>query len=374
MLPCSLCMASSSPPPRLQKRVPADDGDIAAAILKLVAGAPADRPLPTTRELGKRHRVASATAYRMLQKLTQEGTVWQHPTSGRFYPSSARVLLDRPKPVACVIRRLELDSEQYRELLEGISLGCGDLRRSMLLWHDQLLVNHPLPREAPVFASVAEQRAILEEFLDRHGEPAGGFILDHVWDDEALHDFRRRLQPAVILFRTCNVDGITSVRADFRSGAFKVLTHLLGRGYEYLIPIQPFANDPAVAEFFAALNKAADETGCRDRISPPVMGSTEVERTSLVRQLTAAKRRTALICPEDNVATFIVGQLRAAGNECPARIGMFSAMGTDVATKSGLSCLRYDYRAMGKRAVEALESSVRTGHTFDAELIQGVTT
>ena len=81
------------------------------------------------------------------------GEVWQHPTSGRCYPAAARLIFDRPKPVACLTRCLELASEQYREILEGISSQCGTLHRAMLLWHDNLLVQHPVTQDSPGFAT-----------------------------------------------------------------------------------------------------------------------------------------------------------------------------------------------------------------------------
>ncbi len=92
---------------------------------RLAARAGAEQPLPTTRELGAELGVANTTVFRALRRLTEEGTIWQQPGSGRYFPAGARLLLDRPKPVACLIRRLELGSELYRELLEGISAGCG---------------------------------------------------------------------------------------------------------------------------------------------------------------------------------------------------------------------------------------------------------
>ena len=217
---------------RATARSTSDDGDLPDHIRRALAAAPTDQPLPTTREFGKRFGVANTTVFRVLQRLTKDGEIWQHPTSGRYYPATARALLDRPKPVACLIRRLELGSEQYRELLEGISQGCGALHRTMLLWHDELLVNHAEPHEAPMFAPVAQQRAILANFLDRHGGAAGGFVLDHVWDDEALRSHADRLKPAVMLYRSCALEGFGNVRADFRCGALKALTHLLGRGFE----------------------------------------------------------------------------------------------------------------------------------------------
>lgn len=99
----------------------------------------------------------------------------------------------------------------------------------MPLWHDELLVNHSEPHDPPVFAPVAQQRTILETVLDRHGASAGGFVLDHVWDDAALRLHAYRLQPAVVLDRSCALPGFGNIRADFRSGALKALTHLLER-------------------------------------------------------------------------------------------------------------------------------------------------
>jgi hypothetical protein len=364
--------------PKLRTRPPsrpqAAPADLAGRVREVVADAPSDQPLPTTREFGQLLGVANTTAFRVLQKLTQEGEIWQHPTSGRYYPSTARALLDRPKPVACLIRRLELGSEQYRELLEGISLGCGALHRTMLLWHDELLVNHPEPHEPPVFAPVAQQRAILTNFLDRHGSAAGGFVLDHVWSDEALRLHQARLKPAVVLFRSCTVEGYSNVRANFRSGTLKALTHLLGRGFEQIIPVEPFSGDPAIAEFVAALEFAAEETGCRGRLGPLALAKTDRDRTALIQRLSRTPQRTALVCPEDNVAILLAAAAREAGVSCPERIGLLSVMGTDFATKAGVSCLRYDFRTMGRLAVEALGGAQPVQHVLEPNLISGATT
>ncbi len=353
---------------------PPTDVDLTAQIRRSLAAAPTDQPLPTTREFGQRFGVANTTVFRVLQRLTKDGEIWQHPVSGRYYPTTARALLDRPKPVACLIRRLELGSAQYRELLEGISQGCGALHRTMLLWHDELLVNHPDPHEPPAFAPVAQQRAILNNFLDRHGEAAGGFVLDHLWSDDALRVHGPRLKPAVVLFRSCASEGYGNIRADFRSGALKALAHLLGRGFEQIIPVEPFRGDLAVAEFGAALATAADELGCRGRLSGMEPGGTERERAALLERLRRANRRVAVVCPEDNVTALLHEAAASAGMRCPERIGLLSVMGTDLATKAGISCLRYDFRAMGRLAVDALGSPEPVRQVLEPQFVGGVTT
>jgi DNA-binding LacI/PurR family transcriptional regulator len=362
----------SSPRPAGGRPPPADA--LAARLRQLLAAAPADQPLPTTRELGERWSVANTTIYRVLQRLTEAGELWQHPSNGRYFPASARLLLNRPKPIACLLRRLELGSELYRELLEGISAGCGANGRTMLLWHDALLVNHADPQHPPVFATAEAQGAILHDFLARHGDSAGGFILDHVWSDTALRTHLGPQRPAVVLFRGCALESVGNVRADFRAGALKALGYLLGRGYETVVPTVPFDGDPAVDEFAGALQAAAAELGCPERVDAPARASTPAERAALIKRLRHSRRRLALLCPEDNVATLLLSELREAGLSCPRDVGVLSVMGTDFATRAGLSCLRYDFRALGRAAVEALGAEPCGRRTLEPVLSAGEST
>ena len=341
---------------------------------RIIAKAPASSPLPTTRELGSTFGVANTTVFRLLRTMAEAGEIWQHPTNGRYYHASARALLERPQPVACLIRRLELGSELYRELLEGVSAGCGQQKRTMLLWHDELLVNHPDPHEPPRFAPDAQQQAILQEFIDRHGSSANGYVLDHIWSDEALAAQAERLQPAVVLFRSCPLPGFSNVAANFRAGALKALAHLLGRGFDQIIPVEPFSGDLAVAQFGTELATAAAELGCRDRLASVAHAGTASQRTSLVQRLQRSSRRCALVCPEDNIATLLLEALRAAKIPCPDRIGILSVMGTDYATKAGLSCIRYDFRELGRLAIATLESKQPVRHLLEPHFVAGSTT
>lgn len=372
-MPLLVIMARSQPT-RSRSSRPVADRSLSVRLRQVLSKAPADRPLPTTRQLGQNFDVANTTVHRVLRDFALTGEIWQHPTSGRYYPATARALLERPKPIACLIRRLELGSELYREILEGISSGCGERRRTMLLWHDELLLNHPNPNEPPVFSPVLQQRAILDGFLNRHGESAGGFLLDHVWSDDTLNSHAARLKPAVVLFRTCQLAGCSNIHADFRAGALKALAHLLGRGYEHIIPVAPFAGDPAVAEFFSALEVAAKELNCRQRMLPVARASTATERRSLIERMRRKARRTALLCPEDNVAVLLHGAAREAGLRLPERMGLLSVMGTDFATKAGISCLCYDFRALGRMAVEAINEGTIVQRALEPQFFSGATT
>lgn len=345
-----------------------------AQLRRLILAADAREPLPPTRELGERLGLAHTTVFRLLQRLAGTGDLWQHPVNGRYYPAAARAHLDRPKPVACLTRRLELASALYREILEGISLGCGEGRRTMLLWHDELLVNHPDPHSPPVFAAVEPQRAILADFLERHGEAAGGFVLDHVWADDALRAHAGRLQPAVVLFRECALPGFGNVRADFHAGALKALAHLLGRGFDTIVPVRPFSGDPAVEQFLAALDTAVDELGDRARLAAPVAAGTERQRSALIAGLKQSRGRSALLCPEDNVAVLLQQAAVQAQLACPGHVGIFSAMGTQVARDAGITALHFDFRELGRRAVQALGESPAGRHSLAPRLQLAATT
>ena len=152
------------------------------------------------------------------------------------------------------------------------------------------------------------------------------------------------------------------------------LAHLLGRGFEQIIPIEPFLGDPAVAEFSAALVTAADELGCRSRLSPIEPGGTDQERTQIIDRLRRATKRTALVCPEDNVTALLAAAASVAGLHCPTRVGLLSVMGTDFATKAGISCLRYDFRKLGRMAIDAIGSSTPVRGVLEPQFFSGTTT
>lgn len=343
-------------------------------IHQVLATAPSDQPLPTTRELGERLHIAHTTAFRLLRELATAGAVWQHPVNGRYYPAAARSLFDRPKPVACLFRRLELASELYRELLEGVSAGCGAHQRMMALWHDEGLLNHPDPQEPPIFAPVPQQRAILRNFASRHSAGAGGFILDHIWSDEALAAEFAALRPAVVLYRSTTLPDVSNIRADLRSGAFKALAHLLGRGFERIVPVVPFEGDPAVQEFGAVLDAVATELDCRACLAPPVIASRSADRAGLLQRVERGQRRCAILCPEDNIAIMLLTAGRAAGLSCPKDFGVLSVMGTDLATRAGVTCLRYDFRKLGRLAVDALDAAAPVRETLEPSLVPGSST
>ena len=105
-----------------------------------------------------------------------------------------------------------------------------------------------------------------------------------------------------------------------------------------------------------------------------MLAGTDRQRAALLDSLARSKRRIALLCPEDNVSRFIAAGLQAAGIACPDRIGLLSVMGTDVAVDAKISCLRYDFRALGRLAVEAVRDTTPVHHVIEPQLVPSTTT
>src|SRR5690606_23023671 len=120
----------------------------------------AEAPLPTTRQLAGEHGLSNASAHRVLRKLTERGVLWRHE-NGRYYPAAARAVLDRPRPLVCLLRQLQTWAFAYQGVMAGVSAACGRSNRSMMLTHNEFLVRHEDTAWPPVFGSPQEQEAAL---------------------------------------------------------------------------------------------------------------------------------------------------------------------------------------------------------------------
>jgi DNA-binding LacI/PurR family transcriptional regulator len=245
----------------------------------------------------------------------------------------------------------------------------------MLLWHDELLVNHPDPDAPPLFADVDGQRAILRGFVDQHGDSVGGYVLDHMWQDEALAVAPRSMQRAVLLYRRAptGLAGLSNVRADFAVAATQALAHVFARGYSTVVPVVPFRGDPAVEEFLSELDRAVVTLGCSGAMQPRVVAEDALAREALVRQFSSSER-IAFIVPEDHTAVRLRDSLASGGVSVPAQAGVVAVMGTSVAEVAGLTRLRFPFRQMGTLAVEILAEETRRDVVVPPELVLGGST
>src|SRR5690606_29426523 len=139
-----------------------------------------------------------------------------------------------------------------------------------------------------------------------------------------------------------------------------------------IVPVEPFPGDPAVAEFLESLGDAARELGCADCLAPVASASTPARRAALINRLRETKTKTVVICPEDHVAIRLLDAACAGGLSCPGHIGILSVMGTHLASEAGLSCVRYDFRAIGRAALQALDDG--RSHVFPPQFLSGSST
>lgn len=329
----------------------------------------ATTPLPTTRELGRQFSISHATAYRVLWRLADAGLLWRRD-NGRFYPPSSRQLYEQKPPLTCLLRQLESWSVLYRSIMEGVSAACGERRQAMLLWHNETLVQQARAVSAPRFGKASEQIAFLQRILDREKNGNGGYILDHLWQDEALVPFAKQLQQAVLLYRPTQLPFLNNVVVDFHSGALHAIGHLLACGYEHIHLVKPFSGDSTVDLQLAALATAIVEIGAQQQFAGMVECDNAKKRDALLLQLKDERRKVALYCPEDNTSRLLYQQLRKLN---PA-IGLLSGMGTAEVTTLGITSVQYDFNQLGKTAVDLSTRKPPTVVTIPARLQIGVST
>lgn len=313
--------------------------------------APVTEPVPPSRELAERYGVNHTSVFRQLQRLEEEGVLWQ-AASGRFYFSEARFLVEKPKPVACLFRTIETWSFLYQELMEGIADECERRGLASLLWHENTLVRHSEPGQPPRFSEAATQQSSLRRFADRYGGEIGGVIADHIWGDRALLALADELaRPAVVLCRP-GPGNLPSSAPDFRTAASQSLTHLFAMGYEHIYPVHPFTGDPSVDYALRCFEAAAESTGILKLTGPKLCADTPATRRQIIQTLSRRGQRAGLVFLEDNNAALFLQECRAAGLDCPRDIGILSLQGTRAAELARLTHTRTAYTALGKRAVE----------------------
>lgn len=327
-----------------------------------------DLPLPTVRELGKAYDVSYATISRILQRLSQEAVVWQHP-NGRFYPVSSRLRISQGFPVILIGRQMQNWSALYREILEGVSEVCAARGCPLVFLSSAKLVEHASPENPPTFISLDEQRFELNRLLASVPRPCGGVLLDHLWQDELVLEVANGFRQTALLLRTCAGLGPLG-SLDLSQGAEIMLNHLSEHGYRRLIVVDPFSGDQAVQASRDALIAKAYERG----LAPleTVDGTTPESRAKLAHDLKQRNERTAVLSLEDNVTSLLWREFQQAKLACPEKIGLVSLQGTS-GVGSSITRLRYDYRLLGRELVSSLLESKADWRPLRSTLIRGRT-
>jgi DNA-binding LacI/PurR family transcriptional regulator len=327
-----------------------------------------DQPLPTVRELGKAYDVSYATISRILQRLSQEAVVWQHP-NGRFYPVSSRLRIAQSFPIILIGRQMQNWSALYREILEGVSEVCAARGCPLVFLSSAKLVEHSSPENPPAFIALEEQRSELERLLASVPRPCGGVLLDHLWQDELVQGVAESFRQTSLLLRTC--PGLSALGSlDLAAGAEIMLNHLSEHGYQRLIVADPFSGDQAVQATWDALSAKVRERGLAPLETAD--GTTPESRAKLAQELKLHPERTAVISLEDNVTALLWREFQQAKIACPEKVGLVSLQGTS-AVGSSITRLRYDYRLLGRELVSLLLESKADWRPLRPTLIRGRT-
>lgn len=303
-------------------------------------------PMPVTRFLGASFRISNVSAFRVLNELSEAGHLWR-AGNGRYFLPEARRLLEKPAPVACLLRRLERWTEVGREIMQGVDAACGDLDRAMLLVHDRALFRQADPNALAAIGSDQDLRQTMEDFFAVHSERIGGVILDELWPDRILARFKDRIRQGVVIYRHTSMPFLGSVSADGESSAQIVLDHAKREGFQRLSIVLPFRGYPPSEEMAHALLSAAV-----GRIPKPAVFRMDsmAARRALVAGLRRQRRRTLLVATEDNAALATLDTLRQADIEVPGRVGLLSTMGSRIATDRSITSAGFDFRLMGEEA------------------------
>jgi len=303
-------------------------------------------PLPVTRFLGDSFGISNVSAFRVLNELSESGHLWKAP-NGRYFLADARRLLEKPAPLACLIRRLEGWTEVGRQIMLGVDDACGDSERAMLLVHDRVLFRQADPGAPAATGSDEELRQTMEDFLRVHSERIDGLILDELWPDRVLRQFKGGLRSGVVVYRRTKLPFLGCVSADVEAAAQLAVDHAKRNGFEKLAILIPAPSYQPSDEMAAAVMGAA--AGGFPKPTAMRIDSARA-RGALVSALTKRGGRTLLVATEDNAAAAALEELRRAGIEVPRKVGLLSTMGSRIATERAITCVGFDFRLMGAEA------------------------
>ncbi len=307
---------------------------------------PTLEPLPATRFLGGNFGISNVSAFRVLNELSDGGQLWR-ATNGRYFLPDARRLLEKPAPVACLIRRLERWTEVGREIMNGVDDACGDAERAMLLVHDRTLFRQTDPDAPTVIGSDAELRRTMEDFFRVHSERISGVILDELWPDRVLAGFKTELSAGVVVYRHTTLPFLGSVSADVGSAAKLVVDHARRNGFAKIILLQTIRGYQPSDEITLALRTAVKGNAPHLELRP-LDSSAAIQ--SLLMGLRKERRKTLLVVTEDNAAVAVLQACRHGGITIPERVGLMTTMGSKIALDRSITSTKFDFRLMGAEA------------------------
>lgn len=308
-------------------------------------------PLPTTRQLGDRFALSHVTIARVLRGMVDSGILWQ-AQSGRFYRAEAKEKLHRPRPVGCLVRSLSEWTAWYEGIMTGVGQGCESESRSILVHPVPDFVQQSGADQPSRFLSELRQKEVLKRFLDQDERKTERLLLDDCLSDSVITLEKKRLKLARLLLRPSPVKEIEAAYPDYQQGSCLGISHLLDRGYEHIIFVQPYPNYQTVRLFESEFTKAFQNIGTGNATYEVFQSNGALAFPDLIKKITVTtNKRTALFCPEDNCAVLLQSLLSKAGIAVPGSVGVLGAMGTKILNDSHISRLKVDFVILGQRAV-----------------------
>lgn len=330
-------------------------------------------PLPPTRDFAKETGLSNSMVYRVLLKLADENVIHQH-TNGRFYPTPNRAQSAQSnQSFACLLPRVDVWSAALQGILNGVTERSRHFMRGTLLFHEDKLIQQNSIAEKPLYASESEQKAMLSAFLDMHGDKCEGIIFDNIWSDQTIESFKDRIKRAVIINRHTTLPFASCVCLDYRLGSTLALSHFLATGFQKIYFITSY-EDSYVKELRETLIRTAQEIGASLDESHCFVLSDATSRSKFLQKVNSSKPRTAIFCPEENLAQLIQAEARLQGIAVPGKLGILSGTGTKMAEGAHLSTLSVDYALIGSRAVDLLRAETPAEEIITPTLVRRNTT
>jgi DNA-binding LacI/PurR family transcriptional regulator len=320
------------------------------ALFALLVGRTDDTsaPLPTVRHLGEQLDLSYSTVSRLLQRFVAEGHAWQHP-NGRFYPAQAGPKAAEGLPIVVLGRQIQNWSRLYQEIVEGVSEQCCARGCPLIFLSSDQLVSHRSPELPPAFATREMQAAELQRLASAMPRLSAGLLLDHLWEEELVMAASFPATSRILLARRSGDERLLSSAPDFAAGARLIIRHLAECGCQRIYLGVPFTGDQAVDAAGEALRAEAASSGF-----PTVEAldcSTPTKRKAAISRLARLKSRTAIVCTEDNVTSFLWQELLSSGFQ-HSSITLAAMQGTGTLDLP-IARLRFDYRQLGRDAVAA---------------------
>ena len=311
------------------------------AITELIRALPSSQPLPTLRDLGEAFELHPSTISRLLRDLETEGLIWQG-SSGRFFAAGERSEILRGAPVCFIGREMMHWSQLYQELLAGVSEVCSANSSPLIFQAAPNLVRVPVLLEPPIFGDIPSQVKELKALVKGIPKGCSGFLLDHLWSQEAINSVSF---PSGQRVRLLYGEGKRRkvISPDYGAGVEMTVQHVRNGGFKRIFLVIPFEGEPLIDDCIRRLRIALAPLGCEEILFQ--------DKKRISALATEGDERICLVCPEDNTALGLANLIRRTKpSGAPDRLEIMATQGTGVVTAPH-SRLRFDYRRLGRAAV-----------------------